>query len=769
MVDRLPTPWGLVRAGVAPDHQRTKGVTRTFEWTASAPGFRLSPQRGDRASRLPRRAARAPPRGDLRGRRARSTGSSASPARTCPAATPRPSSSPGTTAIPTSRDRRLRSVRRACGDRRQRQRRARRRADPAPMPVDELRRTDIADHALEALAESRIEEVVVLGRRGPAQAAFTTPELIALTHANGVDVVVDPAEAQPDAHSAAWLANGAPFGARLKSRVIGEIAASSARRQRAGASCCDSSARPSRSAATSASRRSRWSATRSSSPIGGLSARPTHETELLEAGLVLRSVGYRGRPIEGVAFDSKRAVIPNTEGRVIDDSGGAVPGLYTTGWIKRGPSGVIGTNKQCSGETVRALLEDHAAGRSARTAGRWRRAAGPDRRAPTRSGRSARLGRHRRPRARSRGTRRQAAREDHGDRGDGRDCRPTRRSTPTAGSAFRRAAWRSRSTKPPTGCSASSPTGQPVHLADFCRKGKTGPRGRRAPAAHHQPDAARRATATSATSYEEAIGDIAQRLNAIIDRHGPDAVGSYHGNPMGFTFGTTSFLNGLLDAIGTGNRFWVGSVDKNNVHVVAEELYGNELISLPLDIDNCDCFLLVGMDPAVSKFNWIDNNPNGWNRVLARQRAGRRRDRRRPAALRDRRRGDDARRDPARTGLGVAARRDQGHLRRGPRAPLRRRCRSTAASRTCARLAADADLDDLARRCGVDAEVIRDVARRFATARTAMCVTHTGVAHNEHGTRRRVAGPRAQPHHRPRSTRPGGRRFERGSSTWARS
>nr|MBF6619876.1 NADP oxidoreductase [Patulibacter sp.] len=96
---------------------------------------------------------------------------------------------------------------------------------------------------------------------------------------------------------------------------------------------------------------------------GWLSARPTSETEVIECGLVLRSIGYRGSPLDGVPFDDQRATISNVGGRVIDpDTEETVPGVYTAGWIKRGPSGIIGTNKKCAQETVNVLLEDAAAG-----------------------------------------------------------------------------------------------------------------------------------------------------------------------------------------------------------------------------------------------------------------------------------------------------------------------------------------------------------------------------------------------------------------------
>ena len=298
----------------------------------------------------------------------------------------------------------------------------------------------------------------------------------------------------------------------------------------------------------------------------------------------------------------------------------------------------------------------------------------------------------------------------------------------------------------------------PYTWRDFCRKGKT---------ANEVADHPRRLTTPMRrvgdryvpASYEEAITDIARRLNAIIEAHGPDAVGSYHGNPMGFSFATTTFWTGLLDAIGTGNRFWVGSVDQNNAHVVAEELYGSELVSLVPDIDACDCFLLIGMDPAHSRFNWLENNPSGWNRVLARQQLGA------DVMIVDPRRSDSA--ALADLHVPIMPGQDWAFLLGVIKVVFARGWEHPSTHLPLSglddvrRLAADADMDELVRRCGVEASVIGDVARRFATARTAMCVTHTGVAHNEHGTLGEWLG------HvlnliTDRTDQPGGRRFERG-------
>jgi formate dehydrogenase len=298
----------------------------------------------------------------------------------------------------------------------------------------------------------------------------------------------------------------------------------------------------------------------------------------------------------------------------------------------------------------------------------------------------------------------------------------------------------------------------PYTWRDFCRKGKT---------AHEVATHPRRITTPMRrvgdtyveATYAEAIADIAARLNAIIDRDGPDAVGSYHGNPMGFSFATTSFWTGLLDAIGTGNRFWVGSIDQNNSHIVAEELYGSELVALIPDIDDCDCFLLVGMDPAQSKFNWLENNPNGWNRVLERARNGA------DLIVVDPRRSVSAAK--AKTHVAILPGQDWAFLlgvlkvvfaRGWDRTPTGIPVDGIALVK---RLTEEADLDDLAARCGVDRASIEDVAERFATARTAMVVSHTGVAHNEHGTIGEWLG-QVLNIVTDRVDRPGGRRYERG-------
>jgi ferredoxin--NADP+ reductase len=231
-------------------------------------------------------------------------------------------------------------------------------------PPDDLERTDIADHALEALRASQVREVVLLGRRGPAQAAYTSSELLALARLPGVDVIIDPADIA-DEVTAGQLADGTATAAvRLKT----ELAAELAERAPTGAPrrvVLRFLAAPVELVGDDTVEGIRIARTRLVPSDDGTSVRAeaTDEVETLETGLVLRSVGYRGRAVPGVPFDDVRGVIPNAAGRVLDATGGAaLPAVYTVGWIKRGPSGSIGSNRVCATETVSSLLEDVAAG-----------------------------------------------------------------------------------------------------------------------------------------------------------------------------------------------------------------------------------------------------------------------------------------------------------------------------------------------------------------------------------------------------------------------
>ncbi len=359
--DRLMTPWGLVRFGVAPDHPKIKSVTRVFERTAQKPGFRFHGNvevgtdlthdqlasayhavlyavgtPGDRSLGIPGEQLAGSESAtefvawynghpdyadmdfDLSGRRAVVIGA-------------------GNVALDVAR--------------------------MLALSVQELEVTDIADHAIELLRDSSVEEIVVLARRGPAQAAFTNPELLELADLDLADVIVDPADVTLDPASAAALAS-----ADITTQRNVEALIEYSKREPSG--------KPRRlvlrflSSPVAIEGDGKVEAVLVErndlvqTPDGALKAWPTGVTERIETGLVLRAVGYVGRPLPGVPFDERRNTVLNDCGRVVDpETLEPIPGLYTAGWIKRGPSGVIGTNKRDAQETTDLMLEDFRAGR----------------------------------------------------------------------------------------------------------------------------------------------------------------------------------------------------------------------------------------------------------------------------------------------------------------------------------------------------------------------------------------------------------------------
>ena len=224
----------------------------------------------------------------------------------------------------------------------------------------ELERTDVADHALEALRESRIEEVIVLGRRGPAQAAFTSTELRELGALDGVDTRVDPDDLVLDAVSQQWLAEQGTFTARKNVELLREFAARPARpdaRRRIKLRFLSSPVQIRGSARVEAIDVRRNEIVRADD--GSLRARAVDgDIETIDCGLVLRSVGYRAVPLPDVPFDERHFVLPNERGRVLTPAGEPLHGVYAVGWIKRGPTGILGTNKRDAEETVSRLVED---------------------------------------------------------------------------------------------------------------------------------------------------------------------------------------------------------------------------------------------------------------------------------------------------------------------------------------------------------------------------------------------------------------------------
>ncbi|KXF53836.1 ferredoxin [Rhodococcus sp. SC4] len=356
--ERLPTPWGLVRFGVAPDHQQTKSVTDAFARIGARRGtyFHLNVEIGKHLTHeelLTHFHAVIYAVGAHHDRRLGISGEDL------------PGSHPASDFVSWYNghpDGAQRSFDLSCE-----------RAvvvgngnvalDVARIltsGLGHLARTDIADHALEALAASKISEVVVLGRRGPAQAAYTTPELLGLAAAEGIDLVVDPADVESIGVTATTTPSAA---AAFKSRLLDEIAATppSGAPKRIVLRFLSSPAEIVGEDHVRGLRVQRNELVES--PEGEVTVRPTDRFEEIECGLIIRSIGYRGTPLAGLPFDDATGTVPNDGGRVVDPATGAtIPGVYTAGWIKRGPSGSIGNNSRCAKDTVRALVEDYAQG-----------------------------------------------------------------------------------------------------------------------------------------------------------------------------------------------------------------------------------------------------------------------------------------------------------------------------------------------------------------------------------------------------------------------
>ena len=347
MIERLPTPWGLVRLGVAPDHPKLKTVSRAFERIAAKPGYRFigNVEVGrclthEDLTRLYDAVIYAV--GAQTDKRLGIPGEDL------------PGSSSATEFVawynghPDYQDLEFdldvdRAVVIGNGNVA---------LDVARMLAltrEELEPTDTTDPAIEAIAESTVKEIIIVGRRGPAQASWTTQELKEMGELAGADVKVDATELEG--------AVAEDTNTQRNLEVLREFAE-----------------RPS----TGKSVTVRFLFFRSPTVIHGaekvesielvrnrleerdgrLVAVPTDERETIDCGLVFRSVGYRGVPLSELPFDERRGTIHNEGGRVVDASG-----VYCAGWIKRGPTGIIGTNKKDATETVESLLEDVRDGR----------------------------------------------------------------------------------------------------------------------------------------------------------------------------------------------------------------------------------------------------------------------------------------------------------------------------------------------------------------------------------------------------------------------
>ena len=365
MFDKLPTPFGLVRAGVAPDHPKIKSVIRVYEKTAARDGFRFfgNVEVGKDVSVAELQEHYHCVLFAYGTSIDRQLGI---PGEELPGSHSATEFVNWYNAHPDFADREYdlsceRVVVIGNGNVA---------ADVARMlalPREELETTDTADHAIEALAESGVKEILVLGRRGPAQAAFTNPEVRELGEMTQADIDIDPAEMKLDEISRAYIdSDDADPTNRRNVEIFTEFSGRQpeGKEQKISLRFLRSPIEIEGDGKVERIVVGRNELVEEANDDGTTSvrAKDTGERETIECGLVLRSIGYKGVGLEGVPFDEKRGLIPNQNGRVQTESGEQVPGLYATGWIKRGPSGVIGTNKKDSQDTIDALFQDLAEG-----------------------------------------------------------------------------------------------------------------------------------------------------------------------------------------------------------------------------------------------------------------------------------------------------------------------------------------------------------------------------------------------------------------------
>lgn len=343
LFERLPTPFGLIRAGVAPDHQNTKSLVNIFErvFINKRFGCHLNVEIGDRithADLMAHHHAVIYAVGASASRQLGIPGENLDGHNAAadfvgwynghPDHTEHQFDLTGERAVLVGNGNVALDVARIL-----------------LVAADRLAATDIAQHALDTLSHSHIREVVILGRRGPRDAAFSVGEFLALGQLEGVDILIDGGDlnARPDddVETANKLALAREYAQRVPSankRIVFRFHTSPVELM-------------------------------GTDRVRALRVRCGEDIDDIDTSLVLSAIGYRGTPVSGLGFDPERGIVPNEFGRVLDEDDNPVPGVYVTGWIKRGPQGIIGTNRSCAAETLSKLLADHQDGTLTREVG----------------------------------------------------------------------------------------------------------------------------------------------------------------------------------------------------------------------------------------------------------------------------------------------------------------------------------------------------------------------------------------------------------------
>jgi ferredoxin--NADP+ reductase len=364
LFDRLPVPFGLVRGGVAPDHQKIKSVVKVYDKIAANPRFRFfgnvcigrDLHVADLAERYHQIVYAFGCESDQK---------LGAPGEELAGVHSATEFVGWYNAHPDHRDRTFDLARAArvllVGN-------GNVAMDVARVllaPPDELASTDIADHALATLCQSRVREVVLLGRRGPAQAAFSPKEIEEIAALRDVDVVVGAADATLDPLSAAWLEREGARSQQRNVKFLQERAAAGPGTQPKKLVCRFLVAPTELLGSGGHLRSVRIQHMQLVADADGTPRpKPTGTSEDLAADLVFKAIGYRGVPLPGVPFDDKKGIVPNVDGRVVEQPGGNTRvGHYVAGWCKRGPTGLIGTNSLDAKATVECMLADRATGK----------------------------------------------------------------------------------------------------------------------------------------------------------------------------------------------------------------------------------------------------------------------------------------------------------------------------------------------------------------------------------------------------------------------
>jgi len=358
MYDRLPTPFGLVRLGVAPDHQKIKTVTRVFDKIAQNPNFRffgyvefgndINLEDLNKYYHIIIFAT-----GAQTDRKMNIPGEQLIGSHTATEFVAWYNGNPyykerkfdlskekvaiigvGNVAVDVARI--------LCRS------------------EEELRKTDISEYALENLIHSKVKEVYMIGRRGPAQAAFTNPELKELGNLENADLILDNEEIEPDQITKNFLEENEDKPTNRKLELLKEFSSNKETNKNRKLHIRFLLS-PIEIAGSDDNSINSIKLTRNElykSPDGSIRPKSTDEIIELDVGLVFRSIGYRGVPLPDLPFNKDWGVISNEDGRILGEDKNHIEGLYATGWIKRGPTGVIGTNKTDSGETVKCIIDD---------------------------------------------------------------------------------------------------------------------------------------------------------------------------------------------------------------------------------------------------------------------------------------------------------------------------------------------------------------------------------------------------------------------------